>query len=100
MMYIRYELKHDHKMENNKIFVEKSIRKYNYTILNAILFVCADVVKHEGYTMLEATPQRIPELLHYWPFVRGIHRSLVDFYHKTPVMWIIDIIVNFSWTSC
>ena len=26
-------------------------------------------------------------VLHYWPFVRGIHQSLVDSPHKGPVMW-------------
>ena len=87
-------------IENKKIYVETSIHTYNYTILNAILFVCADVTKHEECTLLEATPQRIPELLNYWPFVRGIHRSLVDFYIKKTVMWIIHIIVNSSWKSC
>ena len=55
-MYIHCELKHDHENENNKIHVERSIRTYNYTILNAILFVCADVAKHEECTMLEVTP--------------------------------------------
>ena len=29
----------------------------------------------------------------YWPFVRGIHQSLVDSHHKGPVMWSFDVLV-------
>ena len=28
---------------------------------------------------------------HYWPFVCGIHQSLVDSPHKGPVAWIFDV---------
>ena len=28
---------------------------------------------------------------HYWPFVRGIHCSLIDFTHKGSVMWKFDV---------
>ena len=34
---------------------------------------------------------------HYWPFVLGIHQSLVDSLHKGPVMWCSFLMF---WTSC
>ena len=38
---------------------------------------------------------------HYWPFVRGIHRSTVDSPHKGPVVWSLELTVNrkVSWRS-
>ena len=32
--------------------------------------------------------------LRYWPFVRGIQRSPVNFPHKGPVMWCFDCFLN------
>ena len=32
---------------------------------------------------------------HYWPFVRGIHRSLVDSPHKGPVIWGFEFICSY-----
>ena len=34
--------------------------------------------------------------LHYWPFVRGIHRSLVDSPHKGPVIRGFDVFLDVS----
>ena len=36
--------------------------------------------------------------LHYWPFVRGIHQSLMDSPNKGLVMWMFSLLS--SWTSC
>ena len=38
--------------------------------------------------------------LHYWPFVREIHQSLVEFPHITPVMRSFDVFLLSAWTSC
>ena len=38
--------------------------------------------------------------LYYWPFVRGIHQSLVDSPHKEPVLQSFDVSFFVSWTSC
>ena len=39
---------------------------------------------HDGVMILKGSP-------HYWPFVRGIHRSSVDSPHKGPVMRSFDV---------
>ena len=38
-------------------------------------------------TLFRLTHRRRIESPHYWPFVRGIHRSPADSPHKGPVMW-------------
>ena len=43
-------------------------------------------VSHDDVSIWKCFP-------HYWPFVREIHQSLVDFPHKGPVMWSFDVIV-------
>ena len=39
-------------------------------------------------------------LLHYWPFVRGIHQSLVDSLHKRPVIQTSKSLLLLMRTSC
>ena len=34
---------------------------------------------------------------YYWPFVRGIHRKIVDPTHKGSVMWILDVFFDAGW---
>ena len=35
----------------------------------------------------------------YWPFVRGIHRSPVNFPHKRPVTWSFDVFFHLPWIN-
>ena len=37
-------------------------------------------------------------LLHYWPFVGGIHRSPVDSPHKGLVVWSFGVSIGVRWT--
>ena len=37
---------------------------------------------------------------HYRPFVKGIHRSPVDFLHKDTLMRTFDVSLKLAWTNC
>ena len=42
-------------------------------------------------------PKENTKAQHYWPFVRGIHQSLVDSPHKGPVMRKVSHVMTSSW---